>query len=75
MGFISVCVCDFSELNMSGRGCGGSCTSLPGAQGGDAQASSVVSWAVCFEKLLEDPMGVRYFKVSHTHSPSNLSFY
>ncbi|XP_029627212.1 regulator of G-protein signaling 14a isoform X1 [Salmo trutta] len=65
------------ELNMSGRGCGGSCTSLPGAQGGDAQASSVVSWAVCFEKLLEDPMGVRYFKafLRSEVSAENILFY
>lgn len=57
---------------MSGRGSGGSCTSLPEAQGGAAQASSVVSWAVSFEMLLEDPMGICYFKVSHTHSASEI---
>ncbi|CAB1325248.1 unnamed protein product [Coregonus sp. 'balchen'] len=65
------------ELNMSGRGCGGSCNSLPGAQGGDAQASSVVGWAVCFEKLLEDPMGVCYFKafLRSEVSAENILFY
>uniref|UniRef100_A0A8C7R487 Regulator of G protein signaling 14a n=1 Tax=Oncorhynchus mykiss TaxID=8022 RepID=A0A8C7R487_ONCMY len=65
------------ELNMSGRGCGGSRTSLPGVQGGDAQASGVVSWAVCFEKLLEDPMGIRYFTafLRSEVSAENILFY
>ncbi|KAM9377456.1 regulator of G-protein signaling 14-like isoform 2-T2 [Pholidichthys leucotaenia] len=47
---------------MSARGCGGSSTSLPGTPGGDSTlANSVMSWAVSFEKLLEDPCGVHYF--------------
>ncbi|XP_035804695.2 regulator of G-protein signaling 14 isoform X2 [Amphiprion ocellaris] len=50
------------ELNMSARGCGGSSSSLPGTPGGESgPANSVLSWAVSFEKLLEDPCGVRYF--------------
>ncbi|XP_049441508.1 regulator of G-protein signaling 14-like isoform X2 [Epinephelus fuscoguttatus] len=50
------------ELNMSARGCGGSSSSLPGTPGGDVTpANSVLSWAVSFEKLLEDPCGVRHF--------------
>ncbi|XP_030223614.1 regulator of G-protein signaling 14 [Gadus morhua] len=50
------------ELNMSTRGCAGSSSSLPGIQISPAsQANSVLSWAVSFEKLLEDPTGVRYF--------------
>ncbi|XP_047210087.1 regulator of G-protein signaling 14 isoform X1 [Girardinichthys multiradiatus] len=50
------------ELNMSARGCGGSSSSLPGTPGGDVNpANSVLSWAVSFEKLLEDPCGVAYF--------------
>ncbi|XP_028272517.1 regulator of G-protein signaling 14 isoform X3 [Parambassis ranga] len=50
------------ELNMSARGCGGSSSSLPGTPGGESgPANSVLSWAVSFEKLLEDPSGVRYF--------------
>ncbi|XP_050928198.1 regulator of G-protein signaling 14 isoform X1 [Lates calcarifer] len=50
------------ELNMSARGCGGSSSSLPGTPGGETgPANSVLSWAVSFEKLLEDPSGVRYF--------------
>ncbi|KAM6952193.1 regulator of G-protein signaling 14 [Lycodopsis pacificus] len=46
------------ELNMSARGCGGSSSSLPGTPGGEA---GVLGWAVSFEKLLEDPYGVRQF--------------
>ncbi|KAL6117718.1 rgs14 [Pungitius sinensis] len=50
------------ELNMSARGCGGSSSSLPGTPGGEAPpANSVLAWAVSFEKLLEDPVGVRQF--------------
>ncbi|XP_037635516.1 regulator of G-protein signaling 14-like isoform X2 [Sebastes umbrosus] len=50
------------ELNMFARGGGGSSSSLPGTPGGEAgPASSVLSWAVSFEKLLEDPAGVRQF--------------
>ncbi|XP_019109324.2 regulator of G-protein signaling 14 isoform X2 [Larimichthys crocea] len=50
------------ELNMSARGCGGSSSSLPGTPGGEAgPASNVLSWALSFEKLLEDPCGVYYF--------------
>uniref|UniRef100_A0AAY5KBU1 Regulator of G protein signaling 14a n=1 Tax=Esox lucius TaxID=8010 RepID=A0AAY5KBU1_ESOLU len=65
------------ELNMSSRGSGGSCTSLPGTQRVDAQASSVVSWAVCFEKLLEDPVGLRYFTafLRSEVSAENILFY
>ncbi|KAK5620010.1 hypothetical protein CRENBAI_003477 [Crenichthys baileyi] len=50
------------ELNMSARSCGGSSSSLPETPGGDINpANSVLSWAVSFEKLLEDPCGVAYF--------------
>lgn len=61
VGHMSQAVSD-GELNMSARGCGGSSSSLPGTPGGEAgHANSVLSWAVSFEKLLEDPSGVRYF--------------
>lgn len=61
--FVPECVI---ELNMSARGCGGSNSSLPGSPGGEpGSANSVLSWAVSFEKLLEDPCGVSYFTVSH----------
>lgn len=56
------------DLNMSARGCGGSSTSLPGTPAGEhGPANSVMSWAVSFEKLLEDPFGVRYFTVRQTN--------
>uniref|UniRef100_A0A3B4ETH1 Regulator of G protein signaling 14 n=1 Tax=Pundamilia nyererei TaxID=303518 RepID=A0A3B4ETH1_9CICH len=55
-------LCAIANLNMSARGCGGSSTSLPGTPAGEhGPANSVMSWAVSFEKLLEDPFGVRYF--------------
>ncbi|KAJ8015307.1 hypothetical protein DPEC_G00024770 [Dallia pectoralis] len=75
-GHMSQAVSD-GELNMSGRGCRGSCTSLPGTQTVDGQASSVVSWAVCFEKLLEDPVGLRYFTafLRSEVSAENILFY
>ncbi|XP_077434355.1 regulator of G-protein signaling 14 isoform X2 [Vanacampus margaritifer] len=50
------------ELNMSARSSTGSSCSLPGTPGGEAcPANSVLSWAVSFEKLLEDPSGVNFF--------------
>ncbi|XP_034086946.1 regulator of G-protein signaling 14 isoform X2 [Gymnodraco acuticeps] len=61
VGHMSQAVSD-GELNMSARGCGGSSSSLPGTPGREAgQANNVLSWAVSFEKLLEDPYGVRQF--------------
>ncbi|CAL8355192.1 unnamed protein product [Merluccius merluccius] len=61
MAHMSQAVSD-GELNMSTRGCTGSSSSLPGSPIGQAgQANGVLSWAVSFEKLLEDPTGVRYF--------------
>ncbi|XP_032383942.1 regulator of G-protein signaling 14 isoform X2 [Etheostoma spectabile] len=50
------------ELNMSARGCGGSSSSLPGTSGGETgPGNSVLTWAISFEKLLEDPFGVQQF--------------
>ncbi|XP_060935852.1 regulator of G-protein signaling 14-like [Limanda limanda] len=61
VGHMSQAVSD-GELNMSARSCGGSSSSLPGTPGGEAgPANGVLSWAVSFEKLLEDPSGVRNF--------------
>lgn len=47
-----------SSPSLSSSSAGGD---VPG--GVDGPASRVVSWAVCFERLLEDPVGVRYFTV------------
>lgn len=54
------------ELNMSTRaGGGGNNSSLPGTPGDESgSANRVLSWAVSFEKLLEDPCGVDHFTVS-----------
>ncbi|XP_041799877.1 regulator of G-protein signaling 14 isoform X2 [Chelmon rostratus] len=61
VGHMSQAVSD-GELNMTARGCGGSSSSLPGTPGGEVgPANSVLSWAVSFEKLLEDPCGVHCF--------------
>ncbi|XP_077588900.1 regulator of G-protein signaling 14-like isoform X3 [Stigmatopora nigra] len=50
------------ELNMFPRSCACSSSSLPGTPGGEAYpANNVLSWALSFEKLLEDPSGVNYF--------------
>ncbi|XP_046714673.1 regulator of G-protein signaling 14a isoform X2 [Silurus meridionalis] len=56
------------ELNMSRLSGTGSSPSLSTSSAGgeapgevDGLASRVVSWAVCFERLMEDPVGVRYF--------------
>ncbi|XP_076143654.1 regulator of G-protein signaling 14a isoform X2 [Alosa pseudoharengus] len=51
------------ELNMSKLSSRGSSHSLgtSGVQSSDGSASQVVSWAVGFEKLLEDPTGIEYF--------------
>ncbi|XP_028316247.1 regulator of G-protein signaling 14 isoform X2 [Gouania willdenowi] len=60
-GHMSQAVSD-GVLNMSARSSGGSSSSLPGTPGGEASSTnSVLSWAVSFEKLLEDPSGVQYF--------------
>ncbi|XP_053180175.1 regulator of G-protein signaling 14 isoform X2 [Scomber japonicus] len=61
VGHMSQAVSD-GELNMSARGCGGSSSSLPGTPGGEGGSANVLSWAVSFEKLLEDSIGVYYFR-------------
>ncbi|XP_062281165.1 regulator of G-protein signaling 14 isoform X1 [Scomber scombrus] len=62
VGHMSQAVSD-GELNMTARGCGGSSSSLPGTPGGEGgSANNVLSWAVSFEKLLEDSIGVHYFR-------------
>lgn len=62
--------CHFhTELNfkLSSRGSSSSLSESSsrsgGPQGADGPASRVVTWAVCFERLLEDHVGVRYFTV------------
>lgn len=75
---INGCACTLAcaaELNMSARGCGGSSSSLPGTPGGESgPVNRVLSWAVSFEKLLEDPCGVQHFTVSCTRPRVVLRF-
>ncbi|KAI2657133.1 Regulator of G-protein signaling 14 [Labeo rohita] len=48
-----------------------------GPQSPDGPASRVVTWAVCFERLLEDHVGVRYFTefLKSEVSAENILFY
>lgn len=66
ISLVLFCTGSCVELNMSSRPAGGSSNlSLPGTPGGDMDsAKRVLSWAVSFEKLLEDPCGVHHFTVS-----------
>lgn len=70
------------ELNMSRLSSTGSSPSLSsGSAGGEAPsgvdgpASRVVGWAVCFERLMEDAVGVRYFTVRAQTSILNSDFF
>eukprot|EP00079_Xenopus_tropicalis_P011814 XP_002938108.2 PREDICTED: regulator of G-protein signaling 14 isoform X2 [Xenopus tropicalis] len=69
------------ELNNAiphGRGSNHSLNSLPSVQiGGLAQEKSVASWAVSFERLLQDPLGVEYFTefLKKEYSAENIYFW
>ncbi|XP_056624832.1 regulator of G-protein signaling 14a isoform X3 [Triplophysa dalaica] len=73
------------ELNVHQQSStGGSSSSLcesssrsGGPHGPEGPASRVVSWAVCFERLLEDHVGVRYFTefLKSEVSAENILFY
>ncbi|KAI7801489.1 regulator of G-protein signaling 14a isoform X1 [Triplophysa rosa] len=54
-----------------------SCSRSGGPHGPEGPASRVVSWAVCFERLLEDHVGVRYFTefLKSEVSAENILFY
>ncbi|XP_077080323.1 regulator of G-protein signaling 14a isoform X2 [Siphateles boraxobius] len=65
------------ELNLK-LSSGGSSSSLSeSSSGSGGPASRVVSWAVCFERLLEDLVGVRYFTefLRSEVSAENILFY
>ncbi|CAL9694763.1 unnamed protein product [Knipowitschia caucasica] len=59
--------CSQSSLNSNG--------SLPGA--GSHHEQRVASWATCFERLLQDPVGVRYFSefLKKEFSEENILFW
>ncbi|XP_068164488.1 regulator of G-protein signaling 12-like isoform X2 [Antennarius striatus] len=62
--------CSQSSLNSNG--------SLPGAGGHRGpQEQRVASWAACFERLLQDPVGVRYFSefLKKEFSEENILFW
>ncbi|XP_075456983.1 regulator of G-protein signaling 14 isoform X2 [Ascaphus truei] len=69
------------ELNSSeldGRGSDQSLNSLPSAHtAGLARERSVASWAVSFERLLQDPLGVDYFTefLKKEYSAENIFFW
>ncbi|NP_001085707.1 regulator of G-protein signaling 14 L homeolog [Xenopus laevis] len=69
------------ELNNSihdGRGSNHSLNSLPSSQiCGLASEKSVASWAVSFERLLQDPLGVEYFTefLKKEYSEENINFW
>lgn len=69
-----VCVYVCTELNSEElQGCSSdnslnSNASLPSVQSHRRHTERrVASWAVCFERLLQDPVGVRYFSVLQQH--------
>lgn len=52
-------------VKRAGTQCSNSNSNLPSVPGGRANGvGRVASWAVSFERLLEDPLGVHYFTVS-----------
>lgn len=72
--FVYLCVCVWTELNsVELQGCSSdnslnSNASLPSVQSHRRHTERrVASWAVCFERLLQDPVGVRYFSVLQQH--------
>uniref|UniRef100_A0A672PA38 Regulator of G protein signaling 14a n=1 Tax=Sinocyclocheilus grahami TaxID=75366 RepID=A0A672PA38_SINGR len=69
------------NFKLSSRGSSSSLSESSSSSGGpqcaDGPASRVVSWAVCFERLLEDHVGVRYFTefLKSEVSAENILFY
>ncbi|XP_069100583.1 regulator of G-protein signaling 14 isoform X2 [Pleurodeles waltl] len=53
---------ELSSADVGGRGSNQSLTSLPSVRrSGSSSERAVASWAVSFERLLQDPLGVAYF--------------
>ncbi|CAM4618270.1 unnamed protein product [Leuciscus chuanchicus] len=65
------------NLKLSSSGSGSSSSLSERSSGSGGPASRVVSWAVCFERLLEDHVGVRYFTefLRSEVSAENILFY
>ncbi|XP_030069298.1 LOW QUALITY PROTEIN: regulator of G-protein signaling 14 [Microcaecilia unicolor] len=69
---------DLNSLEVDGRGSDQSLNSLPSVQTRAFSAErSVASWAVSFERLLQDPIGVKYFTefLRKEFSVENISFW
>lgn len=69
---------ELNNTDFDGRGSDHSLNSLPGVQtAGLASEQSVASWAVSFERLLQDPLGVEYFTefLNKEYSAENIYFW
>ncbi|XP_068133203.1 regulator of G-protein signaling 14 isoform X2 [Hyperolius riggenbachi] len=69
---------ELNNGNLDGRGSDQSLNSLPSVQtAGFASDRSVASWAVSFERLLQDPAGIEYFTefLKKEYSAENICFW
>nr|XP_033783647.1 regulator of G-protein signaling 14 isoform X2 [Geotrypetes seraphini] len=69
---------DLNSLGVDGQGSTHSLNSLPSVQTrAHASERPVAAWAVSFERLLQDPMGVKYFTefLQKEFSVENISFW
>ncbi|KAM4678525.1 regulator of G-protein signaling 14 [Discoglossus pictus] len=69
---------ELNHADHNGRGSDHSLNSLPSVQSaGLASDRSVASWAVSFERLLQDPLGIEYFTefLKKEYSAENIGFW
>ncbi|XP_072257097.1 regulator of G-protein signaling 14 [Pyxicephalus adspersus] len=69
---------ELHNADLDGRGSDHSLNSLPSVQtAGFASDRSVASWAVSFERLLQDPVGIEYFTefLNKEYSAENIHFW
>lgn len=69
---------ELNNVDLDGRGSDASLNSLPSVQtAGFASDRSVASWAVSFERLLQDPVGIEYFTefLNKEYSAENIHFW
>ncbi|XP_040261479.1 regulator of G-protein signaling 14 isoform X1 [Bufo bufo] len=69
---------ELNNTDLDGRGSDQSLNSLPSVQtAGLGSEHSVASWAVSFERLLQDPLGVEYFTefLKKEYSAENIYFW
>ncbi|KAG8578885.1 hypothetical protein GDO81_010653 [Engystomops pustulosus] len=67
---------ELNNTDLNGRGSDQSLNSLPSVQTAGLE-QSVASWAVSFERLLQDPLGVEYFTefLKKEYSAENIDFW